>query len=76
MSNPYASPMSADAEQPKKSRFGMLLFLIVFLLIFGGCAVSLLFVANVRTTVTPITVPTQPTVGDTPTELTAEQPTP
>lgn len=83
MNNPYASPTSDSAEQPKKRRFGLPL-LFVFLLMFGGCALSVLFLGVSKTTVmpvpviapAPIPVPAQPTVSDTPTELPAEQPTP
>lgn len=76
MSNPYASPTSTTAEQPKKSRFGLLL-LFAFLLMFGGCAVSLLFVSGVSTTVAPpVTIPSQPADVVTPTDLTTKEPTP
>lgn len=78
MSNPYASPTSDSAEQPKKRRFGLPL-LFVFLLMLGGCGLSLLFVSGVsvtNTTSPPVTIPAQPAVSEIPTELTAEEPAP
>lgn len=75
MSNPYTTPTSDSVDQPKKRRFGLPL-LFVFLLMFGGCALSLLVftgVSTVRTTVPPVTIPPQPAANDAPTELTAEE---